>query len=557
MKKPKTGLLHFLFSTLNKEIQKEAQKLEKAPQGKVYNRRKFITQTSKGALGAAIALSMPSFLTSCKENNKTNSNVGNNSTSKTNEILDLAILGGGISGLNCANYLLQSNINFKIFEASKRAGGRILTHYNDALSLGIFPEFGGDFIDSNHEDMLSLAKEFNLELLDLVAEQQNKKLEKDVYFFEGQKRTEAAIIKEFKKIANKLAKDKISLGENYDTPEAIKLDNTSLATYIYSLSCANWLKELLTAAFIAEYGLDCEEQSTINMLDMIDTDTSKGFKVFGESDERYRIKGGNSKIIEGLEKKIGSDKIMKNYEVAAIIENEDSTYTINFKNQDTVIAKSIACTIPFSILRTINLQLKNMNAKKRKCIDELGYGMNTKVLLGYNGTPWSEAPNNAMGYLFHKDIVNGWDSSYNKTEGNTNGAFVGYFGGKYSMMLNEKSFKNAMAPPWHVWKTELPQETVHGFVNELDKVFKGSKEKFLDKHVFINWIDFPYAKGSYSCFKVGQWTSIAGLEMQPVDNFFFAGEHCSENFQGFMNGAAETGRRVASMVVEKFQQRKA
>lgn len=557
MKKPKSGLLHFLFSTLNKEVQKEVQKLEKAPEGKVYNRRKFITQTSKGALGAAIALSLPSFLTSCKEDKKESSNTGKTSTTKKNEMLDLAILGGGMAGLNCANYLLQSNINYKIFEANKRVGGRILTHYNDALGLGIFPEFGGDFIDTNHEDMLNLAKEFNLELLDLVAEQQSKKLEKDVYFFEGQKRSEAAIIKEFKKIANKLAKDKISLGENYDTPEAIKLDNTALATYIYSLPCANWLKELLVAAFIAEYGLDCEEQSTINMLDMIDTDTSEGFKVFGESDERYRIKGGNSKIIEGLEKKIGSEKIMKNYEVESIIENEDSTYTINFKNQEKVVAKAIVCTIPFTILRTINLKLKNMSAEKRKCIDELGYGMNTKVLLGYNGTPWTAAPNNAMGYLFHKDIVNGWDSSYNKTEGNTNGAFVGYFGGKYSMMLNEKSFKNAIAPPWHVWKTELPKETVQGFVNELDKVFKGSKEKFLDKHVFINWIDFPYSKGSYTCFKVGQWTSIAGLEMQPVDNFFFAGEHCSEDFQGFMNGAAETGRRVASIVVEKLQQKKA
>jgi monoamine oxidase len=35
-----------------------------------------------------------------------------------------------------------------------------------------------------------------------------------------------------------------------------------------------------------------------------------------------------------------------------------------------------------------------------------------------------------------------------------------------------------------------------------------------------------------------------------VGNLFFAGEHCSAYFQGFMNGAAETGRMAADAVVK-------
>ena len=65
----------------------------------------------------------------------------------------------------------------------------------------------------------------------------------------------------------------------------------------------------------------------------------------------------------------------------------------------------------------------------------------------------------------------------------------------------------------------------------------------------MNWIEYPHVKASYSCYKTGQWTTMAGLQIQPIGNFFFAGEHCSENFQGFMNGAAETGRKVAEMVL--------
>lgn len=528
-----------LFSSLNKEVKAYKSNVDQTTSANLYDRREFIRQTAKGAAGTALALSLPSFLASCD-----NSNTGGE------DMLDVAILGGGIAGLNCANHLLQSNLNFKIFEADRRVGGRILTHYNDGVGLGVFPEFGGDFIDSGHEDMLALAKEFNLELLDLEEEVALKNLTKDTYYFDNRRIDEKEIIQEFQKIAEKVANDKDSLGEDYDTPEAEELDGIPLYEYIRSLHCSPWLKDLFTAAFTSEFGLDCTEQSTLNFLDMIDTDTSEGFKIFGESDERYRIKGGNSKIIEGLVRKIGDDKIEKGYEVQEVTENEDGTYRIVFKDNKEVLAKAIVCTIPFTILRNIKLNLKNISADKRKCIDELGYGMNTKLVLGYDGAPWSDNTNKAMGYLFHKDIVNGWDSSYNKTDGNTNGAYVCYFGGAFSKDLDTQSSKHPMAPPTHVWKTALPQERVEGFVDDLDKIFVGSKSKFIDKHIFVNWIDFPYTRGSYSCYKVGQWSSIAGLEIEPVGKFFFAGEHCSEMFQGYMNGGAETGRSVAEEILE-------
>src|SRR5690606_36306854 len=178
----------------------------------------------------------------------------------------------------------------------------------------------------------------------------------------------------------------------------------ALSDYIASLDCVPWMKDLFTAAFTSEFGLDCTEQSTLNLLDMIDPDTSAGFKPFGNSDERYRIQGGNSKIIEGVTDKIGEERIETNYEVSVINENDEGVYQIKFANNEEVLARKIVCTIPFTILRKIKLNLKNISQEKKKCIDELGYGMNTKLVLGYNGTPWSEKPNPAMGYLFHKDI---------------------------------------------------------------------------------------------------------------------------------------------------------
>src|SRR5690606_11870673 len=115
---------------------------------------------------------------------------------------------------------------------------------------------------------------------------------------------------------------------------------------------------------------------------------------------RYRIKGGNSEIIKGLAAKVGKDKIHNGYEVKSIVEQEDGSYLISFNNDEAIKSKAIVCTLPFTILRNLKLDLKSISAEKRKCIDELGYGKNTKLVLGYDSQPWRNKENNAMGYLF-------------------------------------------------------------------------------------------------------------------------------------------------------------
>jgi len=44
---------------------------------------------------------------------------------------------------------------------------------------------------------------------------------------------------------------------------------------------------------------------------------------------------------------------------------------------------------------------------------------------------------------------------------------------------------------------------------------------------------------------VGQYTRFAGVEREPEGNVHLAGEHTSVDFQGYLNGAVETGQRAA------------
>ena len=551
MRKPKSDFLRALINMVRNEMPSEGSiEIHSANKtAKNFSRRKFIENSTKGALAVAMASSLP-LLNGCDSISEEEKK--NETDPIKNSNIQIAIIGGGIAGLHCAYQLKKAGIKSTVYEASGRVGGRILTHYNNTMGINIFPEFGGDFLDSSHADMLNLAKEFNLELIDLEKEKEEKNLKGEIYYFDNRNISEKEIVREFSKIAGNIKTDIDSLGENYDTPEAINLDNTPLDEYISNLKCSKWMKKLLMASFAAEYGLECSEQSTLNMLDMINPDTSDGFKVFGDSDERFRVKGGNSKVVEELSKKLGNEAIKINYHLAAIEDTDDGKFLLSFENNEKVAADYVVLAIPFTILRNVPMQLKALTPEKIKAINELGMGNNTKLVLAYDGSPWKEAPNQATGRMCQAEISNGWDGGYNKDPRNPFGVYVCYFGGDPSQKLSDSSFKNAMAPPSHVWKTELPETTVNRLSKEMDKSFPGSHKKFINKHVFVNWIQFPYTRGSYSCYKTGQWSTIAGEEIKPAGNVFFAGEHCSTDFQGFMNGGAETGRLAAGEIIKKI-----
>jgi monoamine oxidase len=42
---------------------------------------------------------------------------------------------------------------------------------------------------------------------------------------------------------------------------------------------------------------------------------------------------------------------------------------------------------------------------------------------------------------------------------------------------------------------------------------------------------------------------------EPIGDVYFAGEHCSVDYQGFMNGAAETGRIAAEQITAKVSKK--
>ena len=80
-------------------------------------------------------------------------------------------------------------------------------------------------------------------------------------------------------------------------------------------------------------------------------------------------------------------------------------------------------------------------------------------------------------------------------------------------------------------------------------VLPGLTAQWNRKWQLQDWPSYPLTRGSYSYWKVGQYTSFAGVESEIEGNCHFCGEHTSIDSQGYLNGAVETGERAAAEVV--------
>jgi monoamine oxidase len=184
---------------------------------------------------------------------------------------------------------------------------------------GMFCELGGELVDTNHEDLITLARELGVEIQELKGGDKGVEL----YFFGGKHYTEKQLIPAFQSLASKLAADKGTIyeKENFVPEKAQRFDKISLADFLAEASKGvdKWLIDVLRVAYVIEYGRDAEQQSALNLIDYLDPETKDGFGLFGASDESKRIRGGSSTLPERLTKAIeGKVKIQYGFRLVKI-----------------------------------------------------------------------------------------------------------------------------------------------------------------------------------------------------------------------------------------------
>ncbi|MFM9052571.1 MAG: flavin monoamine oxidase family protein [Bacteroidota bacterium] len=496
-----------------------------------YSRRKFIGDVSKAALFSGLAALLPGctkddFITTLGEpverNNRPQPRI--------------AIIGGGLSGLNCAYQLMKRGITSTVYEGSDRTGGRILTK-RDFIAPGTYTELGGEFIDTRHRHMRALAAEFGLNLLDTEVSSESGYLN-DTFYIDGRHYSEAEVIQAFQPYASVIAGDVQSLPTDFGytnyTPAVQQFDAVSISQYFDRIGMPQslFLRKGLEQAYLTEYGREIDDQTAINFLFLFTINPGNSqYDIFGLSDERYKVQGGNQQIPDALASAL-QGRIKLRHKLNRISLDIAGKYVLDFQAGVTVTADVCVLTLPFTLLRQVDLTGLNLPAWKTNAIQHLGYGTNAKLLLGFSGKKWRDYGHsggvftNGSPAQNARFIQTGWDNT--RLQSGRNGGYTVYQGGNQGVNLN------------------LGQSQI--MLNQLDGMWPGTAAQYNGNSKLVHWPSYAWTQGSYACWRVGQVTSIMGAEGQTVGNLYFAGEHTSQYFQGYMEGAAETGASVAKAI---------
>lgn len=436
------------------------------------------------------------------------------------------ILGGGMSGLVSAYHLTKAKIPCEIYESSDRSGGRVFTKYNfnqDQMSC----ELGGELIDSNNEDIIKLCQDFAIEIEPFAAF--DKGLEANLYFIKNKLYTDRQLLPAFQKFAKHLAEAKAQPLQ--------KIDRISLEEFLQGMQDVEpWLVDVLRVAYVGESGVEADQQSAYMMVSTIDADFSKGTKFFGDSDEALKIKGGNSRLTSAIEKYLIQNGVQIHFGSPLVaIKKTSQKIELQFQKDTsrfTLRADRVICTIPFSRLRDVEgIASLGLSPKKKICIEQMRYGTNSKMMLGFKSRLWrdrSHHHSNGMAYtdLFSQNL---WETS--RLQLGKSGILTSFTGGNSG--------------------ADMSQKRIDDYLQSMDRVFPGVKKIYDSNSAVFNWSQYPHTKGSYSVFapgQIAQFGDIAGLP-ELSGQLLFAGEHATKEFAGFVNGAAYSGRKAAERVI--------
>lgn len=442
----------------------------------------------------------------------------------------VAVVGAGLAGLTCAYRLKQRGIRATVFEASQRTGGRCFT-MRGAFDEGQRVERGAELIDSDHAEIRALAKELGLKLDNLLKAE--KRGTAPSHYFGGQPYPYPDAERDFREFAPKIAAEVQAAG-----PETSYRTSTPRGRELDAMTLQQWIDEyvpgggksplglLLDIGFTTEYGAPLSEQSALNMIYVLGEYTTDWPRIYDAYPNRYRIRGGNDSLAARLTQRLAG-QIRLNHALTAVERREDGSYTLRFENGSELHAQHAVFALPFSILRrSVDLSCAGLSERKMTAIRELGMGNNAKMHLQFKSRHWEKLGSTGETYS-----DTGYQCTWDQSRGQKGrpGLLVNFLGAEAALALGQRSPQLAL--------------------EQLEPVLPGITAEWNGRVRTDDWPNNPFVRGGYSFYRPGQYTKFGGAEGEREGNAHFCGEHTSSEWQGFMNGAVETGERAAREIL--------
>lgn len=436
--------------------------------------------------------------------------------------LSVIVAGAGLAGLTAAFELQRRGARVTVVEARARVGGRVWTR-RDGFADGQHAEAGGDLIDPDQESIRRMAEDLGLSLSPILRNG-------FAYVRPGAR---APVIEpvsaaggawaELAKAAEPWVRAYRVSERRWDGPIARRLADCSVAEWLDDLGADPRLRARLNGLrgfFLA----DPEQLSLLALVDQLATESPA-------ADRFYRITGGNDRLATALVERLEEPVHLKTLVRAVVQRRGPVRVTLRGRNgQGHMMADALVLALPATMVRRIAFT-PPLPVSQRSALRDLRYGPATKTLLQFDRRFWRR-PGRTLAYGTDLPIGAIWDG--NEEQRGRGGILTLLAGGSASH--------------------DAKQLLTHGGAEAMAAQLKwlGATKAVLRAAHHVSWEDDPFVRGGYAVFHRGYDPEQRAWLSRPHGRILFAGEHTSLRWQGYMNGAVESGLRAALEVEALF-----
>jgi monoamine oxidase len=432
--------------------------------------------------------------------------------------VSVLVAGAGLAGLVAARELLALGADVTVIDARDRVGGRVWT-VREGFVERQHAEAGGDLIDEEQHEIRSLARELGLTL---------KRILSTGFGYvrpDGSGRPRIVrVARGWQRLAHSLSEltDRYRLIEQrWDSPIATALARRSVAGWLDDIGADEELR--MTATGLRGFFLaDPEELSLLAVVDQF-----AGTGVASPAWTMYRVEGGNDRIAAALARPL-QHRLRLDTELVAVSHRGRG---VRASVKQAGMLAQISCdylvlTLPATVLRRVPIT-PALPPQQHDAIARLRFGRATKSLLQFTRRFW-RIPGRPRAFGSPLAFGAVWEG--NEEQRGRPGILSLLAGGGASDLT----------------QALVARDGLQRLTGELE--WLGShRAKLVTAHQIV-WESDAWARGGYAYFDPGYDPALRTWLPRPAGRLFFAGEHTSIRWQGYMNGAVESGRRAAAEV---------
>lgn len=432
-------------------------------------------------------------------------------------VSSVLIAGAGLAGLSAARALEAHGHRVTIIEARDRVGGRVWT-MRDGFEAGQHAEAGADFIDSDQQALLSLIGDLGLK--------PTRVIRRGFGYYGTDRRgrlSRQSLESGFDAmmpVLGPLVADYLAAERRWSSGFARAIGRVSVGDWLRARGASAWTR----ARFLGMRGLFLADPDDLSLLALVDflADVQSA----GGWASTLRVVGGNDRIaaaiVQGLRGRVRLRTILRRARqnrrgVVATVEARGHLSELR--------AEFLVIALPAPLAREI-VFAPALPEPHRDALNQIRSGDAFRLHLQFarpfwrtRGTPGFFGSDQAFGAL--------WDGNEEQRGGPGILSFLA--GGGAAADL----------------KTMVDADGTAGVADRLR--WLGQPSRVIVSRT-ADWTDDPWARGGYAVFDSAFDPWRRDALAQPHGRIAFAGEYTSLRWQGYVNGAVESGLRAAGEI---------